>query len=109
VAVGGNWSGGYSYNNNIDAATGLYIVNDQDERVDGVKRNGFVRRASVNSHNFVGSLINLKKELSEKLTLDFGVDLRSYRGIHYRRLDHLLGADGYRDFDNVNYSGRKCC
>jgi len=103
--VGGNWSGGYSYNNNIDAATGLYIVNDQDERVDGVKRNGFVRRASVNSHNFVGSLINLKKELSEKLTLDFGVDLRNYRGIHYRRLDHLLGADGYRDFDNVNYSG----
>ncbi|MDB2383849.1 TonB-dependent receptor, partial [Flavobacteriaceae bacterium] len=102
---GGNWSGGYSYNNNIDAATGLYIVNDQDERVDGVKRNGFVRRASVNSHNFVGSLINLKKELSEKLTLDFGVDLRNYRGIHYRRLDHLLGADGYRDFDNVNYSG----
>ena len=102
---GGNWSGGYSYNNVVDAATGLYIVNDQDERVDGVKRNGFVRRASVNSHNFVGSLINLKKELSDKLTLDFGVDLRNYRGIHYRRLDHLLGADGYRDFDNVNYSG----
>jgi len=102
---GGNWSGGYSYNNNVDAATGLYIVNDQDERVDGVKRNGFVRRASVNSHNFVGSLINLKKELSDKLTIDFGVDLRNYRGIHYRRLDNLLGADGYRDFDNVNYSG----
>ena len=94
-----------AYNNVVDAATGLYIVNDQDERVDGVKRNGFVRRASVNSHNFVGSLINLKKELSDKLTLDFGVDLRNYRGIHYRRLDHLLGADGYRDFDNVNYSG----
>jgi outer membrane cobalamin receptor len=102
---GGNWSGGYSYNNNIDAATGLYIVNDQDERVDGVKRNGFVRRASVNSHNFVGSLVNLNKKLSDKLTLDFGVDLRTYRGIHYRRLDNLLGADGYRDFDNVNYSG----
>jgi hypothetical protein len=53
---GGNWSGGYSYNNVVDAATGLYIVNDQDETVDGVKRNGFVRRASVNSHNFVGAL-----------------------------------------------------
>jgi len=102
---GGNWSGGYSYNNVVDQATGLYIVNDQDETVDGVKRNGFVRRASVNSHNFVGTLINLKKQLSDKLTLDFGVDLRNYRGIHYRRLDHLLGADGYRDFDNVNYSG----
>ena len=102
---GGNWSGGYSYNNVVDQATGLYIVNDQDETVDGVKRNGFVRRASINSHNFVGTLINLKKQLSDKLTLDFGADLRTYRGIHYRRLDNLLGADGYRDFDNVNYSG----
>ena len=37
--------------------------------------------------------------------MDFGVDLRNYRGIHYRRLDHLLGSDGYRDFDNVNYNG----
>ena len=81
---------GSTASNSIDAATGLYIVNDQDERVDGVKRNGIVRRASVNSHNFVGSLVNLKKELSDKLTLDFGVDLRSYRGIHYRRLDHLI-------------------
>ena len=91
--------------NSIDAATGLYIVNDPDERVGGVKRNGIVRRASVNSHNFVGSLINLKKTLSDNLNLDFGVDLRSYKGIHYRRLDNLLGADGYRDFDNKNYAG----
>ena len=91
--------------NSIDAATGLYIVNDQDERVDGVKRNGIVRRASMNSHNFLGSLINLKKTLSDKLTIDGGFDLRSYKGIHYRRLDHLLGADGYRDFDDKNYAG----
>ncbi|MBT5012042.1 MAG: TonB-dependent receptor, partial [Flavobacteriaceae bacterium] len=47
----------------------------------------------------------LKKTLSDNLNLDFGFDLRSYKGIHYRRLDNLLGADGYRDFDNVNYSG----
>ena len=96
---------GFSYNNVADPATGLFIVNDQDETVNGVKRNGIVRRASVNSHNFVGSLINLKKTLSDNLNLDFGVDLRSYKGIHYRRLDNLLGADGYRDFDNKNYAG----
>ena len=95
---------GRTASNSVDAATGKYIVNDQDERVDGVKRNGIVRRASVNSHNFVGSLINLKKQLSDNLTLDFGVDVRAYTGIHYRRLDNLLGADGYRDFDNKNYT-----
>ncbi len=96
---------GSTYSNVIDQTTGLYIVNDQDERVNGVKRNGIVRRASINSHNFLGSLINIKKEINDKFKVDFGADIRSYKGIHYRRLDHLIGADGYRDFDNKNYSG----
>ena len=47
----------------------------------------------------------MKKTLSDRLTIDGGFDLRSYKGIHYRRLDHLLGADGYRDFDDKNYAG----
>ena len=94
---------GTSYNTAADPTTGLFIVNDQDETVNGVRRNGIVRRASINSHNFLGSLINVKKTLTDNLTIDFGVDLRSYKGIHYRRLDHLLGSDGYRDFDNKNY------
>ena len=46
----------------LDKATGLYIVNDQDERVDGVKRNGIIRRASINSHNWIGGLVNLKRQ-----------------------------------------------
>ena len=96
---------GFSYNNVPDPATGLFIVNDQDETVNGVKRNGIVRRASINSHNFLGSIINIQKEFNDNLTLNFGFDLRSYKGIHYRRLDHLIGADGYRDFDNKNYAG----
>ena len=95
---------GFSYNNLADPATGLFIVNDQDETVNGVKRNGIVRRASINSHNFLGSIINIQKEFNDNLTLNFGFDLRSYKGIHYRRLDHLIGADGYRDFDNKNYA-----
>ena len=96
---------GSVYSNVVDPTTGLYIVNDQDETVNGVKRNGIVRRASINSHNFLGSIINLEKELNDNLTLNFGFDIRSYTGLHYRRLDNLLGADGYRDFDDKNYSG----
>ena len=100
-----NFYNEFSYGNKVDSTTGLFIVNDQDETVDNVKRNGIVRRASMNSHNFLGSLINLKKTLSDRLTIDGGFDLRSYKGIHYRRLDHLLGADGYRDYDDENYAG----
>ena len=63
---------GSVYSNVVDPTTGLYIVNDQDETVNGVKRNGIVRRASINSHNFLGSIINLEKELNDNLTLNFG-------------------------------------
>lgn len=56
---------------------------------------GFVRRASMNSHNWYGILSTLTSELNDNLTLVAGIDGRYYRGIHYRRLDHLLGNDAY--------------
>lgn len=64
--------------------------------------NGISQRSSMNSHNWFGVISNFNTELSENLTLDFGVDLRTYRGIHYRRLVDLLGADAYVDNDNIN-------
>ena len=80
----------------------MWVVNDQDVRIDGQKRNGIVRRASINSHNWVGAIVNLKTQANDKFAYQLGFDLRKYRGIHYRRLDNLLGADAYRGFDNVN-------
>ncbi|MGG6229847.1 TonB-dependent receptor [Tenacibaculum sp. SDUM215027] len=114
---GGNFTSGYSYTNTPDFQTGTFIVNDDSlfgnrepfpsenpaDRLDGVnRRNGAIRRASINSHNWYGLLSNFNTELNENLTLDLGIDVRSYTGIHYRRIDNLLGADGYRDNDNVN-------
>lgn len=64
--------------------------------------NGISQRSSVNSHNWFGMVTNLKNELSETLTLDVGIDLRAYKGIHYRRLVDLLGADVYVNNDDIN-------
>ena len=105
--VGGNFSSGYSYTNTVDPSTGLFIVNDDELRSSALpqgleRRNGVIRRASVNSHNWFGVLSNFNTELNENLSLDFGIDLRSYTGLHYRRVDNLLGADGYRDNDDIN-------
>ncbi|WP_299155982.1 carboxypeptidase-like regulatory domain-containing protein [uncultured Tenacibaculum sp.] len=102
-----NFSNGFSYGNTIDPTTGTYIVNDDELSSSSIpagleRRNGAIRRASVNSHNWFGILSNFNTELNENLSLDFGIDLRSYKGIHYRRVDDLLGADGYRDNDNIN-------
>ncbi len=102
---GGNFNN-YTYNNVLDPVTNTYIVNDDELGpwdIPGLEiRNGVIRRASVNSHNWFGLLANFNHKLSENLTMDAGIDLRSYKGFHYRRIDNLLGADGYRDNDNVN-------
>ncbi|MDT0553389.1 TonB-dependent receptor [Urechidicola vernalis] len=64
--------------------------------------NGISRRASMNSHNWFGSVINYNNELSETLTMDAGVDLRTYKGYHYRVVNDDLGGDNYIDYDNRN-------
>jgi len=69
-------------------------------------RNGFIRRSSVNSHNWYGAVINLNNKLSQTLTLDFGIDARTYTGFHFRNLNDLLGADGYLDKTDVNNPSR---
>lgn len=107
AGLGGNFSSGYSYTNPADPSTGLQIVNDDELRDDDLpagltRRNGVIRRASVNSHNWFGLLSNYNTKLNENLTLDVGIDIRSYTGLHYRRIDNLLGADGYRDNDDIN-------
>lgn len=111
---GGTGSDSFVYQNQVDPITGTFIVNDDSLR-DGpvadpaanelpgvVRRNGAIRRASINSHNWYGLLANFNTEINESLVMDFGVDLRSYKGFHYRRVDNLLGSDGYRDNDNIN-------
>lgn len=104
---GGTFSNGFTYTNPVDATTGEFIVNDDELQSDALpagitRRNGFIRRASVNSHNWYGLLSNFNTQINENLSLDFGIDLRKYKGIHYRRIDNLLGADGYRDNDDIN-------
>ena len=94
-----NWSDGSSSSINIDAQTGLNIVNDESfsSRSEFPRRNGWIQRNSVNSHNWYGAIGNLNTKLSDNTTFDIGFDYRSYRGLHYRNIRDLLGSDGYRD------------
>ena len=63
---------------------------------------GLIRRASMNSHNWFGLIANLHTDINSEWSWDVGIDARSYKGIHYRRVDNLLGADGYFDDDDIN-------
>lgn len=72
---------------------------------DGTRNNngsGFIRRASMNSHNWYGVLSTLTTELTSNIDLIGGIDGRYYKGIHYRRLENLLGAQGYLSRSNEN-------
>lgn len=77
----------------IAGHTGEFITN---------RTTGFTRRASINSHDWYGAVIDFNTKLSDKLVLDFGVDARSYVGYHFRNINDRLGASVYYDNVNVN-------
>ena len=64
--------------------------------------NGIVRRASMNEHNWYGAIVNMTKDLNSNFTINGGIDLRSYKGLHYRRIEDLLGTAAYYDTKDVN-------
>lgn len=71
------------------------------------RSNGLTRRASMNSHNWYGIIANYHNDTSANFSWDLGVDARTYKGIHYRVVNNILGASGYvdnRDSNNPNRS-----
>mgnify|MGYP003333508412 CR=1 FL=1 len=63
---------------------------------------GLVRRASMNNHFWTGLRSTLTADLSSNLVLTSGLDLRYYKGEHFRRLENLLGLNAYHSTSNVN-------
>ncbi|WP_370003863.1 TonB-dependent receptor, partial [Winogradskyella sp.] len=57
----------------------------------------FVRRASVNNHNWYGLLSNLNIESGENWSFNVGFDGRLYKGDHWRQINDLMGLDGFVD------------
>lgn len=69
---------------------GKYIVNGTIGSSKGI-----VRRSNMNEHNWYGAIINLTHKTTNNYSIDAGIDLRTYKGLHYRRVEDALGADGY--------------
>ena len=58
-------------------------------------------RASVNNHFWYGLLSTARYNVNENFTLSGGVDLRDYRGEHYRSVYNLLGGDYFKSERNA--------
>jgi len=69
------------------------------------KRDGYIRRASMNEHRWLGLVSKAQTSLSETLNLTGGIDLRKYTGLHYRKVVNTLGAANYFSVADRNQQG----
>ena len=104
AAVESNQSSTSPYTGAISGFQGK-LIGSNGFRDDNVNRAVLVRRASMNSHDWYGAISNLEKEFGQ-FRASIGVDLRSYKGYHYRVLNDLLGLDGYYSTGNKNSAGQ---
>ena len=104
AAITHNQSSAQPYTGAISGHSGQ-LIGSNGFRNDGVSREVLVRRASMNSHDWVGAISNLEGQFG-KFRTSIGVDLRQYKGYHYRVLNDLMGLDGYYSTGNKNSAGQ---
>ena len=102
--VAANQSTTDGYTGDISGYQGM-MIGSNGFRDSNVNRTVLVRRASMNSHNWVGGISNLEYEKGNWKT-SVGIDLRNYTGYHYRVLNNLMGLDGYYSTGNDNSNGQ---
>lgn len=81
-----NWSAVQQYNSTVTDGIG-----------NAGSYTGSAIRASMNNHAWYGLVTNFQHELSDNLSLNFGADLRTYKGTHFRQLVNLLGLNGFNE------------
>lgn len=85
-----DWDAIYASNQSVDNAIDTSL-----------KKSSNILRASINNHFWVGGLSTINYNINDKYTFSGGVDLRYYKGEHYRIIYDLLGGDYY---DEGRYS-----
>jgi iron complex outermembrane recepter protein len=57
-----------------------------------------------NEHQWIGFLSTVNYKYSSSITMSGGVDLRTYKGVHYEEIYDLMGADYISNADDHSYS-----
>ncbi len=76
----------YAYNTSTSGAGGNFAA-----------EGGYITRASMNMHNWVGLVSNYETELSDNLSFNVGTDLRTYYGEHYRIVENFHGLTSWQE------------
>ena len=104
AVVAHNRSTTTGYNGAISSFAGD-LIGSNGFRDNNVNRAVLIRRSSMNSHDWIGAISNLEGEFGQ-FKASIGVDLRSYKGYHYRVINDLMGLDGYYSTGNKNSAGQ---
>ena len=103
AAVASNQATTQGYTGDISGFAGQ-LIGSNGFRDSNVNRAVLIRRASMNSHDWYGAISNLEGQFG-KFKTSIGVDLRTYKGYHYRVMNDLMGLDGYLSTGNKNSAG----
>jgi iron complex outermembrane receptor protein len=63
---------------------------------------GYIRRASMNNHAWYGVVSNLNHDFSENFSGSVGVDVRFYKGDHFRQVSDFYGLSGWTNDSGDN-------
>ena len=83
------------YNNNLNIAPPYFNTTNLSSNI---------MRNAMNNHFWLGLLSTFDYTLNKGLSFSGGLDLRTYRGEHYREIDDLFGGKYYLDKGNQNES-----
>jgi len=75
----------------------IYANNQTLANGAGTIANSYLIRSSMNNHEWYGIVSNLKNKLTKDLTLNLGLDLRTYNGTHYRQVTNFMGLSNFTD------------
>jgi hypothetical protein len=70
--------------------SGDYFILD-----DGEEEGNYIRRASMNNHQWYGLVTNLSHDFSDRLSANIGADVRMYTGDHFRQVTDFYGLEGW--------------
>ncbi|MBO0341867.1 MAG: TonB-dependent receptor [Bacteroidota bacterium] len=56
---------------------------------------GYIRRASMNNHQWYGMVSNFSHDINDNLSFNVGADFRFYTGDHFRQVADFYGLSGW--------------
>jgi len=91
----GNWGNGRV--RTADGHIDFDATRDKNLAVaDGIGTNAaYAIRNSVNNHAWYGVVSNFNHKINENFSYNAGLDIRTYKGTHYRTINNFLGLNGF--------------